>query len=221
MIRLLIFDHDMTIVDSSYAITDAVNSVAEEVGRPRVKREDMLRYAALPLSEFFAGIWGEWKEEWIALYREKVAPLEYEAIRPFPEVPSTLTKLREMGLVLAVASNRHDPKKAMDKSRTSQYFDAIVGPIDGFAHKPDPGMIVSLMERFGAPPAETVYVGDADLDVETGLAAGVRVISVTTGNFSRDRLFDLGAWRVIDTMNELFPLLAAKAEGLEERGGDA
>ncbi len=207
----MIFDHDMTIVDSSHAITNAVNSVAEEIGRPRVTRGEMLRYAALPLEEFFIGIWGEWKEEWIALYREKAAPLEYEAIRPFPEVPSTLTKLREMGLVLAVASNRHDPKKAMDKSRTSQYFDAIVGPIDGFAHKPDPGMIVSLMARFEASPAETVYVGDADLDVATGLAAGVRVISVTTGNFSRGELLGFGAWRVVDTMDELIPIVGSDA----------
>ena len=218
MIRLLIFDHDMTIVDSSYAITSAVNIVAEELGRPHVTRAEMLRYAALPLSDFFIGIWGEWKKEWIDLYREKVAPLEYEAIRPFPEVPSTLTRLREMGVRLAVASNRHDPRKAMDRSRTSQFFDAIVGPIDGFAYKPDPAMLLSLMERFEIHPAETVYVGDADIDVRTGLAAGVRVISVTTGNFPRAQLLELGAWHVIDTLDELLPLVLAEAGSLAEEG---
>lgn len=224
MIRFLIFDHDMTIVDSSRALTDAVNSVAKELGKPNVTREETMRYVALPLSEFFVGIWGECRDEWIDLYRDRAERLEHEAIRPFAEVPGTLTRLREMGAILAVASNRHDPRRAMDKSRTSRYFDAIVGPIDGFAFKPDPGMLNSLMDRFGVPARETVYVGDSDLDVRTGQAAGVRVVSVTTGNFSREELLDLGAWRVIDAMDELIPVVcadaSAKAPGSDGGQGD-
>ena len=105
MVRLLIFDHDMTIVDSSQAILDAVNLVAEEIGMPKITRSQVLEYAAVTLHDFMTGIWGECRQEWVDLYRGKVAPIEYERIRPFPEVPRVLARLREMGIVLAVASN--------------------------------------------------------------------------------------------------------------------
>ena len=206
MIKLLIFDHDMTIVDSSAAIMAGINLVAEAVGKPPVTRETVLRFAAVPLRDFFKGIWGECREEWIGLYREKVEPLECEQIRPFPEVPRVLTKLREMGFFLAVASNRLNPRAAMDKSQTSGYFDAIVGSMD-MPPKPDPAMLHYLMERFGVSCAETLYVGDSDVDMETGRAAGVRCVGVAKGNFTEEQLKKLGAWRVAEPLDDLLSVV--------------
>jgi HAD superfamily hydrolase (TIGR01662 family) len=208
LINLSIFDHDMTIVDSSYAILNAINRVAEEVGNPPVTHETVMKFAAVPMRDFIEGIWGECRQSWLDLYREKVEPLEYEQIRPFPEVPRVLTKLREMGIFLAVASNRRNPRAAMDKSKTSRYFDMIVGPIDGLPHKPDPGMLDYLMERFGVSRSETIYVGDSDIDIQTGYAAGVRTVGITRGNFTHAQLEELGAWRVVDSMDDLLPIIA-------------
>jgi HAD superfamily hydrolase (TIGR01549 family) len=167
----------------------------------------VLEFAALPLEDFLEEIWGERRREWIDLYREKAAPLEYE-IRPFPEVPRVLTMLREKGFFLAVASNRYNPRAAMDKSKTSRYFHAIVGPIDGLPQKPNPAMVEHLMKRFDVARPETLYVGDSDVDLETGFAAGVRTVGVTTGNFTRAQLEKLGAWRVIDSIEGLLPIIA-------------
>ncbi|MDR3264976.1 MAG: HAD family hydrolase [Synergistaceae bacterium] len=216
LIKLLIFDHDMTLVDSSHAIVHATNMVAKILGKPLVTREALLRYVALPLWDFFVGIWGECRREWIDLYREKAESVEYEMIRPFPDVPPALLKLRGMGMFLAVASNRRDPRAAMDKSETSRYFDAITGPGDGFAFKPDPAMLYNLMDRFGAAAAETLYVGDSDIDIQTGLAAGVRPVGVATGNFTRGELLKLGAWRALSSVGELVPVVAAEMNAIRE-----
>ena len=40
--------------------------------------------------------------------------------------------------------------------------------------KPMPGMLLRLMRRFGASPAETLYVGDMDKDEGAARAAGTR-----------------------------------------------
>jgi phosphoglycolate phosphatase len=210
----------MTIVDSSYAILNAVNKVAEEVGNPPITHETVLKFAAVPMRDFIEGIWGECRQSWLDLYREKVEPIEYEQIRPFPEVPHALTKLREMGVFLAVASNRRNPRAAMDKSNTSRYFDMIVGPIDGLPYKPDPGMLDYLMKRFGVSQSETIYVGDSDIDMETGHAAGVRSVGVTRGNFTREQLEELGAWRVVGSMDDLLPIVAGERLPAEKRGCD-
>ena len=212
MIKLMIFDHDMTIVDSSHAILAGLNRVADAVGRPKTTHDRVMRCIALPMKEFMIGTLGECRDEWLDLYREKVAPLEHSLIRPFPEVPETLTRLRKSGRILAVASNRNAPRVAMEKSDTARYFDAIVGPIDGLPYKPDPGMLLSLMERFDVPKAQTVYIGDSDIDIRTALAAGTRAIGIAQGYFTKEQLTDMGAWRAIGALDEL-PAIVEEDEG--------
>ena len=213
MIDLMIFDHDMTIVDSSRAILAGLNLVADMVGLPRTTHDQVIRCIALPMKEFMIGTLGECRPEWLTLYREKVAPLEYSMIRPFPETGPVLTRLREMGVILAVASNRNAPQKAMEKSDTARYFDAILGPSGDLPYKPEPGMLLNLMDRFGVPADRTVYVGDSDIDVRTALAAQTRAIGITQGNFTKDQLLDMGAWRVIGSLDVLPAIVEEDGRG--------
>jgi D-glycero-D-manno-heptose 1,7-bisphosphate phosphatase len=48
--------------------------------------------------------------------------------------------------------------------------------------KPRPGMLLELIDRFGASPAQTVMVGDTPADVLAGLAAGCRTLLVRSGH---------------------------------------
>ena len=59
MIKLMIFDHDITIVDSSHAILAGLNLVAEAVGRPRATHAQVMRYIAMPMREFMIGTLGD------------------------------------------------------------------------------------------------------------------------------------------------------------------
>ena len=44
--------------------------------------------------------------------------------------------------------------------------------------KPDPGLLLSALDRFGIAPSEAVMIGDADSDVEAGRRAGVRTMRI-------------------------------------------
>ena len=211
MIKLMIFDHDMTIVDSSHAITAGFNCVADAEGLPRVTREQVMRHIAKPMPDFCRGVLGDCRQEWIDLYHKNVAPLEHSLIRPFPDLEEAMSALRGMGIALAVASNRDNPRVAMERSGTARYFDAILGPGGALPYKPDPAMVLRLMEQFEVPAERTVYVGDSAIDIETALAARIRGVGVTLGNYTRAQLMDLGAWRVVDALSEL-PALAAGDE---------
>ena len=83
MIKLMIFDHDMTIVDSSHAILAGLNLVAEAVGRPKATLAQVMRCIAMPMREFMIGTLGDFRPEWMDLYRDKVAPLEHSIIHPY------------------------------------------------------------------------------------------------------------------------------------------
>lgn len=215
MINLMVFDHDMTIVDSSYAIMAGFNYVAEHEGLPLVSHELTMKYIATPIPTFCEGLLGEYRPEWVKLYRSQSERLERELIRPFPDTVSTLTRLRDMGIKLAVLSNREYPSKALKHSGLDGYFDVIAGaeePYGHLAYKPDPAMMNALMKDLNMKPSETVYVGDADLDIITAISAHVRGIGITKGNFTHDDFKLLGAWKSIDTLSELIGIVQKDAD---------
>ena len=210
MIKLAIFDHDMTIVDSSYAIMAGFNYAARKIGRPEVSHELTMQYIATPLPTFCEGLLGEYRPEWVKLYRENIAEYERELIKPFPDTVSTLTQLHDLGVKLVVVSNREHPRSALVNSGLAPYFDAIVGAEEPYGHlpyKPNPAMINAVLEHLHVSCQEAVYVGDADIDIFTAKAADVCAIGITKGNFSHDDFALLGAWKSIDNLSELVDII--------------
>ncbi len=204
--KIIIFDHDMTIVDSSYAIMEAFNYVARHEGLPLVSHELTMQYIATPIPTFCEGLLGEYRPEWIKLYRSVSEKCERELIKPFPDTVPTLKALRELGVKLAVVSNRERPSLPLERTNLAQYFDVIVGaeePYGHLAYKPNPEMINTLLEHMNIPASEAAYVGDADIDIFTAQGANVRGIGITKGNFTREDFMHLGAWKVIDELGEL------------------
>ncbi|MBR4195201.1 MAG: HAD family hydrolase [Synergistaceae bacterium] len=214
MIRLAVFDHDMTIVDSSYAIMEGFNYVARHEGLPEVSHELTMKYIATPIPTFCEGLLGDYRPEWIRLYRSQAERLERELIRPFPDTVSTMKTLRSMGVKLAVLSNREHPSNALKHTGLDILFDRIVGAEEPYGHlpyKPDPAMMDALMKDLRVPPSETVYVGDADIDIATAIGAHVRGIGITAGNFTHDDFMTLGAWKSIDTLSEIIDIIKQDA----------
>ena len=210
MIKLVIFDHDMTIVDSSYAIMAGFNYVAEHEGLPLVSHELTMKYIATPIPTFCEGLLGEYRPEWIKLYREASNKLERELIKPFDDTVPTLIALRDMGVKLAVVSNRERPRLALENTDLAKYFDAMVGahePYGKLPYKPNPAMINELLAHLNIKSSEAVYVGDADIDIVTAIAAHVRGIGISKGTFTAKELKQLGAWKSIDSLSELIEIV--------------
>ena len=204
--KIIIFDHDMTIVDSSYAIMEGFNYVARHEGLPLVSHELTMQYIATPIPTFCEGLLGEYRPEWIKLYRSVSEKCERELIKPFPDTVPTMKALRDLGVKLAVVSNREKPSLPLERTGLAQYFDVIVGaeePYGHLAYKPDPEMINTLLEHMNIPASDAAYVGDADIDIFTAQGANVRGIGITKGNFTREDFMHLGAWKVIDELGEL------------------
>ncbi len=214
MIELIIFDHDMTIVDSSYAIMACFNYVAEHEGLPKVSHELTMKYIASPIPEFSRGLLGDFKPEWLKLYREASAELEGKLIKPFDDTVPTLIKLHELKVKLAVASNRERPSVALNRTGLAKYFDVIAGahePYGNIPYKPDPTMINALLKDLKVSKENALYVGDSDVDIQTALNSDVRGVGITKGNFGAEKLKELGAWETIDSLSELIEIVKQDA----------
>lgn len=193
----------MTLADSSYSITDALNLIAQSRGLRSVTREEILRVIGLPIAESWMALWGEFDESWLEEYRERFVPLEYKGLRLFPGAREVLESLRGLGMKLGVASNRRNVLPALEATDIAQYFDSVVGLQDVALPKPSPDVLIESMQRLGVSSAETWYVGDTADDMRAAVSAGVRGVGVESGNFQAADLIEAGAWRTIPAVVDL------------------
>ena len=88
-------------------------------------------------------------------------------------------------------------------------FDIISGSRPGVPPKPDPTGLYEILEKAGLSLEEArtkdgaVFVGDSDVDVRTGLNAGLNVIGVDWGFRGRDFLLKNDCPFVVDNASEL------------------
>ncbi|MDI9370796.1 MAG: HAD family hydrolase [Synergistaceae bacterium] len=214
MFSCVIFDFDMTLADSSYAIVNSMNKLAEKVGLPRVKREDLLSVIGIPIRESWLKIWGRFEEDWLTDFRASFSEGEYAEINPYPGTRRVLEVLSARGVSLGLASNRQKPGPPLKAVGLAGYFSSVVGMDDVERGKPAPDMILKSMANLGGAPESTLYVGDTADDMSAARDAGVRPVGMTTGFFTPDALYGAGAWRVFDSVDEVLSLFG------EDRGFD-
>ena len=207
MARLLVFDLDGTLVDSSRDIASAVDAALARVAPgtapipldatlsfvgegARLLVERCLRHAGLGLTA------DEVLPVYLDCYRERLL----DTTRPYPGIVEALDALR--GTTLAVLTNKPGDmsRVILDGLGLGQRFARVWGAGDVPSRKPDPAGLLGLMAELGATAEETWMVGDSATDVLAARAAGVRVAGVTWGFHSQalratapDRLVDLPA----------------------------
>ena len=201
--KAVIFDFDMTLADSSYAIHHCSNLLARKFGLEEVSREVVLAGIGLPIEDCWRLYWGDFKEEWLGYYRDEFRGVEQTGIRLFPYTVAALEELRAKGVKTGVVSNRRFARRVVDATKLTPYMDVIIGLEDVTNAKPDPEALFKAIGKLGVGADEAVYVGDTDIDMKTAVAAAVRGVGVTTGNFGEDGLAAAGAWRVCSDLIEV------------------
>lgn len=209
MITTVLFDFDMTLVDSSHGITDCMNAVASKMGLPSVTREQVLEIIGIPLEKSLHSLWGDYDEACLAEYRRIFRETEYAGIVPFEDTVPMLQKLRSMGVKVGVATNRQIAEPVVRAVGLFDHLDLVMGLEGRHRPKPEPDMVLAAIERLGCSLDETVYVGDTDIDMRTAIAAGIRGVGVTSGNFSASQLVEAGAWRTLDGVGSVTELVRA------------
>lgn len=124
----------------------------------------------------------------------------------FPGVAPGLERMRSAGLKLGICSNKPDDlcRLLVDSFDLGDKVDAVLGSGAGLPRKPDPAPLLYVIERLGATPATTLYVGDSETDVKVARAAGVTVALVSYG-YTLRHASQLGADGVVDSIIELAP----------------
>jgi HAD superfamily hydrolase (TIGR01509 family) len=213
-VRAALFDFDLTLVDSSYAITDCHNTLAGHFGLRQVTRDEIMKVIGIPIVESWIILWGECREEWLDYYRANLRSAEHSGMREFPDARAALGALRESGVKTAVVSNRTNARGAVECVGLEKYFDVIIGLEDVANPKPAPDSVLEALTRLGVPREDACYVGDTDIDMKTAAAAGVRGIGVATGNFGEKELLSAGASKVCENLTRVAETILGRALNL-------
>ncbi len=182
-----IFDMDGTILDTLDDIRDSINAALVWAGFPERSLDEVRAFigngaARLVERAVPAGTDSQTTEEVLAWYKPYYEAHAAVKTGPYPGIPAALSALKAAGVKLAVVSNK--PDRAVKKLAERYFpglFDAAIGVREGAAVKPAPDTLFEAMALLGATAADTVYVGDSDVDIATAKNAGTLCISVTWG----------------------------------------
>ena len=205
-IKAVLFDFDMTLVDSSYAIHHCTNMLAAHLGFREISYSEVLGAIGMTIEDSWRSFWGDFRQEWVDYYRANFRGEEQSRLRLFPNSIDTLKILRENGCMVGVVSNRRFAKLPVEHLGLTSMLDVVVGLEDVERAKPNPDSLLKGFASVGVSPSDGIYVGDTDIDMKTSIAAGTRGVGMTTGNFTEAGLKAAGAWRVLSDLSEI-PLL--------------
>lgn len=211
-IQNYIFDFDGTLMDTSGVILSTIKATIREMGLPDKTDEECRSIIGIRTDEAGRYLYPDLdisNEEFAMVFRANYDRLKKDAKEnTFPTVPYTLEKLRESGCRLAIASSRRLASlyDYLDGLNMRDWFDVVVGA-DSVTHgKPDPEPVLKVLDSQGWKSEDTLVVGDADVDILMGNAAGCRTCAVTYGNGSIDSLKDANPNYMIDKFSDLLKL---------------
>lgn len=205
--RLVVFDWDGTIVDSTGAIAESIMLASADLGYPLrdpgvasyvigLGLRDALAIAVPQLPESEYGALAE---------RYKHHFLERDAkVKTFAGVETMLGRLMGRGHCLGVATGKSSAglSRSLDATGLRQYFRAT-RCADQSTPKPSPDMIFELMDELGVGSEETLMVGDTTHDIKMAQNAGIACVAVTYGAHGSDDLAKMEPLACIESVREL------------------
>lgn len=133
-----------------------------------------------------------------------------KSVHAFPGAREVLAELRARSMKLAVLTNsgRKASSRILERSSLSGLFDFVLTRDDVDAMKPSPEGVTKAVSMFALPKDRVVYVGDSPYDIMAAKAAGLKVVSVATGNYTVEKLRSEGADEVVGSLAELPRMLS-------------
>lgn len=192
MKRLIVYDLDGTLVDTLGDIAAAANHLLRQSGSPELPAQEIRRYIGRGVRELVRGCLksddSARLERGVEIYRAYYAAHLVDRSRLYPGALAVLTHFSARRQ--AVITNKPDvfSRDILRALGIEEFFCQIVGGDSGYPKKPDPASIRAVMEASGALPAETLFIGDSPIDIETGRNAGVLTVGVTHGFSDEDEL---------------------------------
>ncbi|WPR70540.1 HAD family hydrolase [Flavobacterium sp. NG2] len=209
----VIFDLDGTLVNSLEDISDAMNTVLQELQYP-THTYDTYQYfigsglrnlvsKALPITNNSETDIQDCYDRMITVYRQNCT----HKTNAYDGIFELLAELKSRNIPISVFSNKADDlTKEVSNTIFPNYFDPILGLTTEAQKKPNPSKAIEISENWNIKPEETLFVGDSDIDMLTATNANMYAVGVIWGYRTKEELLADGAQQILNYPMELIAL---------------
>ncbi len=217
MIKGVIFDLDGTILNTIDDLADSMNYMLTQFGYPEHSElfyhmqavgSGAKNYVKNCLPEAIREN-DEQVEKCLNFYKKYYNEHSSIKTKPYDGIPAVMQFLADAGIQIAILSNKPDePVKILAKQWFSAFnIPCVYGERAGVPRKPDPQGPLAVAEEMGLLPSEIAFIGDSDVDIKTGINAGMIAIGVLWGFRTKEQLKAAGAEYLAETPEKLIALI--------------
>lgn len=205
------FDLDGTLLNTLEDIAQAMNAALAVLGAPAHPVDSYRNLVGRGLEILAFKVLPEDRRdratvvECVTVMREEYGRTWAKATKPYAGIIELLALLADRKIKTAVLSNKADDfaKITVAHFFPAHRFELVVGSGTAFPNKPDPAGALHIARSLYAEPGNCVFVGDSDIDMQTGCNAGMYTIGVLWGFRSAEELLANGAKLLVSTPAEI------------------
>lgn len=210
MKKLVVFDMDGTLADTSPGILNSHRYAHDRMGRLQPDTDVLHSVIGGPLLNTYISRFGfseAQAREALKHYRNYYAEKGFLEADLYPGMKDTLAALKAAGCCLGVATLKAERfvKVMLENMGVAEYFDVIFG-MDDADSRTKAQLIEMCMQTLGVPVDATVMVGDSVHDLKGAEQAGVSFVGVTYG-FGFDAGEQSGGYPFCNAPQELIGML--------------
>jgi phosphoglycolate phosphatase len=211
----VLFDLDGTLVDSLADLADSMNRVLTRQGLPShpvqayryFVGEGIVKLVqrALPVEARQPDL----IEECVREMREEYALHWADTTKPYPGIAELLDALTARQIEMAILSNKPDEltREVVRTLLPKWHFAVVAGARETIPRKPDPAGALRIADLLHRNPADFLYLGDTNTDMQTARGAGMFAIGALWGFRTAEELKKNGAQTLLSVPIELCRLL--------------
>lgn len=200
-IQAVLLDLDGTLIDAFTPIIDAMQQTLKAFDLPQMSDDAIRRHTGRGDCSMTA-LFGDAKEEATRFFIEEHDKTYLEHVKPMPCAKELLVYLKEKNMPMAVVTSKgqYRAEAQLEKLGWLDYFDCIVGKLEGRASKPDPEPLLLACSVLNISPDYAVMVGDGEADMKAAHRAGCLGIGLAH-YFSKEELEKNGASICFNELN--------------------
>ena len=205
--KLIVFDWDGTLYDSAAQIVQSMQKAIEELNLEHPTDEEIAQYIGLDpicvveslFPDIDLGKRVQLKQRFqYYYYSNSSTPCLFNG------TIDRLKALHAQGFTLAIATgkSRAGLNDALVKTGLSELI-SLSRTADETACKPNPQMLLEIMDTLQIAPEHTLMVGDTEYDLLLAKAAGTDAVAVTHGVHDTERLKMFESVLIVDNLQAL------------------
>lgn len=206
--KLIVFDWDGTLMDSAAHIVSCLQSAISELDLETKTNDELKNIIGLGLREAFFALYPQADDNELtsltARYREHFFDKEADTSKLFSGARELIQELQDKEYYLAIATGkgRNGLDKVLKETGMGEYF-PITRCADESHSKPNPQMLLDIIDYYGIDASEAIMVGDTEYDLLMANNAEANAVGVTYGVHEKQRLLDCKPLTCLDNISDL------------------